>query len=113
MAVDKKSQHVGNHGGAYIDNSGLSKQFTVIDHDRKPKISTSTGKPEENWEQTYRDHLMERIHNMSASLCPSLFYEATVRGQGKTVITWNEDVLKEMDITKLRTICILTEKKSK
>lgn len=34
MAVDKKSQHVGNHGGVYTDNDGQIKQFTYIDHDR-------------------------------------------------------------------------------
>lgn len=34
MAVDKKSQHVGNHGGVYTDNDGQTKQFTYIDHDR-------------------------------------------------------------------------------
>lgn len=42
MAVDKKSDHVGNHGGAYTDNDGNRKQFTVIDHDKKPSISAHT-----------------------------------------------------------------------
>jgi len=113
MAVDKKSQHIGNHGGRYTDNDGLSKQFTVIDHDKKPKISIRNDKPEENWEQKYRESLMQRILSISASFCPSLYYEATVRGEGKKVITWNEDVLNKMDINKLRTICVLTENKSK
>lgn len=34
MATDKKGQHVGNHGGAYTDNDGMSRQFTYIDHDK-------------------------------------------------------------------------------
>ena len=34
MAIDKKSQHVGNHGGVYTDNDGMTKQFTYIDHDK-------------------------------------------------------------------------------
>lgn len=32
--MDKKSQHVGNHGGVYTDIDGQTKQFTVIDHDK-------------------------------------------------------------------------------
>ena len=38
MAVDKKSDYVGNHGGAYTDVDGQSKQFTYVDHDPKVKI---------------------------------------------------------------------------
>lgn len=34
MAIDKKSQHVGNHGGVYTDIDGQTKQFTIIDHDK-------------------------------------------------------------------------------
>jgi hypothetical protein len=32
--MDKKSQHVGNHGGRYTDIDGQTKQFTYVDHDR-------------------------------------------------------------------------------
>jgi len=34
MAVDRKADHVGNHGGTYTDIEGMSRQFTVIDHDK-------------------------------------------------------------------------------
>lgn len=34
MGVDKKSDHVGNHGGRYADMDGMTKQFTYVDHDR-------------------------------------------------------------------------------
>ena len=34
MAVDRKGDYVGNHGGAYTDIDGMSRQFTIIDHDR-------------------------------------------------------------------------------
>ena len=53
MAVDKKSQHVGNHGGVYTDMEGMSKQFTTIDHDKKSKIHFSSNKEEFNM-QNYR-----------------------------------------------------------
>lgn len=39
MAVDKKSDYVGNHGGKYTDEHGQTRQFTYVDHDVKPKIS--------------------------------------------------------------------------
>ncbi len=44
MAVDKKSDYVGNHGGKYTDEQGLTKQFTYVDHDVKSKISFLPGK---------------------------------------------------------------------
>jgi hypothetical protein len=34
MAVDRKGDYVGNHGGHYTDIDGQSKMFTYIDHDR-------------------------------------------------------------------------------
>lgn len=34
MAVDRKADYVGNHGGAYVDESGQTRQFTYVDHDR-------------------------------------------------------------------------------
>jgi len=34
MAVDKKGDYVGTHGGAYTDENGMSRQFTYVDHDR-------------------------------------------------------------------------------
>lgn len=45
MAVDKKSDHVGNHGGAYTDIDGMRKQFTYVDHDKKTKIGISAVTP--------------------------------------------------------------------
>lgn len=43
MAVDRPGDYVGNHGGAYTDESGMSRQFTYIDHDVKPKIYVPSG----------------------------------------------------------------------
>lgn len=39
MAVDRKADYVGNHGGAYSDIDGMSRQFTYVDHDKKLKIT--------------------------------------------------------------------------
>ena len=47
MAVDRKADYVGNHGGAYTDMDGMSRQFTVIDHDKKTKIASSKMTDEE------------------------------------------------------------------
>ncbi len=43
MAVDRKGDYVGNHGGAYTDIDNMSRQFTYIDHDKKSKISFGAG----------------------------------------------------------------------
>lgn len=48
MAVDKKGDHVGNHGGAYIDINGMSRQFTIIDHDRHTSRTKSGRESEES-----------------------------------------------------------------
>lgn len=45
MAVDRKADHVGNHGGAYTDIDGMRKQFTYVDHDKKTKIGVSSNTP--------------------------------------------------------------------
>lgn len=45
MAVDKKSDWVGNHNGRYTDIDGMSKQFTYIDHDKKIRIGLSSNTP--------------------------------------------------------------------
>lgn len=47
MAVDRKADYVGNHGGAYTDMDGMSRQFTVIDHDKKTSIASSKMSDEE------------------------------------------------------------------
>lgn len=47
MAVDRKADYIGNHGGAYTDIDGMSRQFTIVDHDKKTKISSSAMTDEE------------------------------------------------------------------
>jgi hypothetical protein len=115
MATDKKSQHVGNHGGRYTDMDGMSKQFTYIDHDKKTSISTGLAQVDPNFSQTaYREELIKRITEMPASLCPGIFYDYTLRGEGKTTITWNMDMLidRGVPLNQLRDLANLLENAS-
>jgi hypothetical protein len=116
MAVDRKSQHVGNHGGKYMDNDGMSKQFTYIDHDKKTKISklNSSEQEMERIKQELKDYrvdLQERILKIPASLAPDIYYDFTVRGANLTEITWNEKMIKDegLDLDRLRTLAVILE----
>lgn len=93
MAVNKKSQHVGNHGGRYTDIDGMTKQFTYVDHDKKTTISFLTDNKELWSEPKYRENLIQRILEHSASICPEIFTDFTLRGEGKKGIEWNTDML--------------------
>jgi len=116
MAVDKKSQHVGNHGGAYTDNDGMRKQFTVIDHDKKLTVQLGQSEKIDYGEffKQYRKDLINRILHIPASICPFEFEDFTTRGQSQTVITWNEKMLTDsgLDIHKLRDLNVLLENKA-
>jgi hypothetical protein len=111
MAVDKKSQHVGNHGGAYTDGDGMRKQFTIVDHDKKSTMYNTPDKLDKNWQKKYRASLVERIVSISASICPEVFTDFTLRGEDKTTIEWNMDMLVDngIPIDQLSTLCTLLE----
>jgi hypothetical protein len=97
MAVDKKSDHVGNHGGGYIDNDGQSRQFTYIDHDVKTSISTTLDIDKQAVQdelKQYRENLLAKIFAIHASLCPLPFVSFTLRGD-VSEITWNETMLQD------------------
>lgn len=114
MAVDSKSQHVGNHGGRYIDNDGQSKQFTYIDHDKKPTISFHTEEVDKEWQGKYTKELVDRIMDIPASICPVEFQDFTVRGENQAVITWNKTMILDsgMDLGKLRDLCTILENRA-
>lgn len=116
MAVDKKSQHVGNHGGTYTDIDGMSKQFTYIDHDKKSKMSFFNNCAEtRKWsEKGYKADLVERITELPASICPEIFCDYTIRGEGKRVVEWNTDMLIDAGVptNQLRDLCTLLENKA-
>lgn len=98
---DKKSSHVGNHGGAYLDENGMSKQFTYIDHDAKTKVSA--GIPMSDREKTllkeslcsYRNSVILKIIISPPSLCPGIFQDFTIKGQNKKYMEWNEKMLRD------------------
>lgn len=118
MAVDKKSDHVGNHGGAYIDNDGNRRQFTYIDHDPKTTISGSTLSDKEQAVikeglKDYRQELVERILAVPASLCPLEFQEFRLVGDSQSTIQWNESMLRDagMTVNRLRDLCTILERR--
>ena len=116
MAVDKKSQHVGNHGGKYVDGDGLTKQFTYVDHDKKLKVSRHTTSEKELFSikeqlKEYKKDLIKRILRAPASICPDAYHSFTLRGEKYPVIKWNETMLKDdgVDMERLRTLAIILE----
>ena len=116
MAVDRKADYVGNHGGSYTDNDGMSKQFTVIDHDKKTKISTGKQEKEDftAFFIQYRKELINRILDIPASLCPIEYQDFTVRGDQATIVTWNQKMItdKGFDTWRLRNLAVILENRS-
>lgn len=118
MAVDKKSDYVGNHGGAYTDIDGNRRQFTVVDHDPKTKISglVTSDKEKESIKaelSDYRKELIERILAVPASLCPLEFSEFKLVGDSQAVIQWNEKMVRDegMTVNRLRDLCTILERR--
>lgn len=112
MAVDRPGDYPGNHGGAYVDQSGMTRQFTYIDHDIKPKMSNYM--PEETIEQLnenrkqYRNDLIERILSLPAVYCSPVFQDGfTTRGD-KDVVEWNAPMLRDNGIPTERLSSIYT-----
>lgn len=113
MAVDKKSDYVGTHGGAYLDNDGQRKQFTYIDHDVKASIFIPASEEEmtevRKQLREYRPKLIQRILDLPPTMCPDIFKDFTIRGDiGK--IKWDETMLKDEGVPeqKLNDIHTLT-----
>lgn len=99
MAVDKKSQHVGNHGGRYTDLEGMSKQFTYVDHDPKTKISVPA--PDTDFKKElsdYRKALIQRILDLPASAADLVHSDFTQRGD-KEKVSWNENMVTDPGIS--------------
>lgn len=113
MATDRKADYVGNHGGAYTDIDGMSKQFTYVDHDKKTTISLNSGKSE-SVETGYREQLVTRVLDQPASICPEIFSDFTIRGEGKSHIEWDKNMLtnKGLPILRLQEMVTLLENKA-
>ncbi len=115
MAVDRKADHVGNHGGAYTDQDGMSRQFTYVDHDKKTTISINQDNTDyELFFKQYRAELIKRIASISASLCHEWFVEFTVVNQEKSILEWNMDMLLDngVPLSTLRDICTVMENRA-
>lgn len=114
MATDRPGDYIGNHGGKYTDESGMTRQFTYVDHDKKPTISTNTEKVDKSWQKEYRNSIINRILGIPASLCPEPYYDFTVRGENQNTITWNEKMVRDegIEIDRLRMLCTLLENKA-
>lgn len=112
MATDKKSDYVGNHGGAYTDIDGMSRQFTTIDHDKKTTISMFTSSDVEDLKK-YRADIIKRITDLPASICPSIFTDYTIKGD-RDNIDWNIDMLLDegVPMNQLRDLLTLLENKA-
>lgn len=112
--IDRKSQHVGNHGGAYRDNDGMSKQFTYIDHDIKSKLSSYKGEDINDINAKLTDHriqLIERLLEIPAVFANDIHKDFTVVEE--STIQWNVQMIKDegVDINKLGDIYRLASNK--
>lgn len=102
MAVDKKSQHVGNHGGAYTDIDGMRKQFTYIDHDKKTKIATGKISKTElkKLKKSIDDYTERQIAEVLALPAVNvrnnhgLYEEFIIRDAEDGKIKWHEEMVK-------------------
>ena len=100
MPHDQLSKYVGNHGGAYTDIDGMSKQFTYVDHDKKTKISTHNKDTKEVKEalKSHTQQVIEAILAMPAVNAvrnPDGLYEEFIQRDSQTGITWNEHMVKD------------------
>ena len=101
MATDRKADYVGNHGGVYTDLNGMSKQFTVVDHDRKTKISTSVSKGEESTaseqvEEYKRKAALQILAMPAVAAARDRYnlYEHLIERDPEKGIIWKEEVVK-------------------
>lgn len=113
--MDKKSQHVGNHGGRYTDINGASRQFTYVDHDKKIKMGGTITKEEISQAKedlkSYKVSLIERLLNLPPSACPDIFQDYVQR-DGSSIL-WNEKMIRDegVPLNTLQSICVLIENK--
>lgn len=110
MAVDRPSDYVTSHQN-YRDIEGMSRTFTMIDHDKKTTVITGSSDFEKEWESKFRAELIERIVQVSPSICPEDFSEFKVRGEDLKKIEWDTDKLleKSTGVWRLRDLCVVLE----
>ena len=108
MATDKKSDHYTSAQG-YTDLDGMSRQFTFVDHDKKPTVSLNNSKVDFQELKNYRAELVSRIVDLSPMYCPPLFKDFIVNG------LWNKDMLENegVPLQTLRDLAVLMENTDK
>jgi len=100
MPHDELAKYVGNHGGAYTDIDGMSKQFTYVDHDKKTTISTHNEDTKEVKEalKSHTDQVIEAILSLPAVNAvrnPDGLYEEFIIRDKELGISWNEHVVRD------------------
>lgn len=101
----------------YSDIDGNMKTFTHIDYDLKSRMATyhpSDDEKRDNAEALKQYHLdlISRLMATPASTAPDLFYDFTIRGEGKKTIEWNEVMLRDpgMSLDKIRDMALHMER---
>lgn len=63
---------------------------------------------------SYRSQLIKRIIDLPASVCPGIFTDYTIRGEGHSTIEWNTDMLIDEGVptNQLKDLCTLCENKA-
>jgi len=65
-------------------------------------------------EKEYKNQLVDRILEIPASICPDIFNDFTLRGEGRSVVAWNETMLRDSGVptSRLRDMCVILENKA-
>lgn len=112
MAVDNKSDYVGNHGGAYTDIDGMRKQFTTIDHDKKTKISshisTDNKEEREKWMDNYIQERIKVLLALPPAAAANTHYDFLVTTTPEKFIWNKEEVEKHLQQEPLSFVLTLT-----
>lgn len=98
---------------AYTDESGLSNQFTMINHDVHTSINVSESSYDKNWNSNLRTDVVGELLSLPASLVPELFFDLTKRGEEEISITWRKEMLEDtgIDVWKLVTLRNMLQKR--
>jgi hypothetical protein len=59
-------------------------------------------------EQEYRQTLIDRILDQPASICPDVFSDFTARGEGKSHVEWNQNMVGDQGVPTVRLLQLAT-----
>jgi hypothetical protein len=97
--LDQKTAHTSAQH--YRDLDGNMRNFTVVDHDPKTKISvpSNEGVDLKKALEDYREETIQKILAAPAVYCPMIFADYTIRGeQAGGQIIWNEPMLRNQGV---------------